>query len=121
MNRDKLDPKFGRASLSALGADDECLPGSGRTLRFDVYGLNDADLTKGVVKLVGSNLDSAALNEWERSFGEGIGKAWAKYGSLTWKQRREARRILIKGLARLLRAGHVAEWLTEVRDDGAQS
>lgn len=74
-------------SLYKLGADDFSLPGSRQTLRIDIYEMTDAELARALIKLLVIAVPSVRLSEWELSFCDGIGRAWAHYGKLTWKQR----------------------------------
>ncbi len=98
-----------RLSLRALGADDVSLPGSPATLRSDVYNMSDRDLARGCAKLLAHPVEAAPLNAWETAFCTDLPKSFARSSRITWKQRREARRVLIKRLAQLLRLKDVLE------------
>jgi hypothetical protein len=104
-------------SLAKLGADELCLPGSKRTLRADIYSMKDADLVRALTKVLARPITSIPLSDWERGFCDGAARAWAKYGGLTWKQRKEARYLLIRVLAPAIRASIVHQWFSEEVDD----
>lgn len=107
-----------RPSLTSLGVDEVSLPGSSRTLQADIYGLTDYELARGITKLIARPVASVPLDAWERQFCEGAAKAWARYHDFTWKQRREARRVLLRVLVIVVRGGLVRQWLDEENGPG---
>lgn len=96
---------------------DECLPNRPRSLRQDIYDLEDRDLTRGITKLLARPLATAPLTEWEHSFCDGAARSWARYGELSWKQRRSARQLLLRVLSIAIRHAQVREWLDEEKVD----
>jgi hypothetical protein len=91
----------------------EKLPNRKAIVRDDVYGLEDADLAKGLMKLLARPTELAPLTAWEKSFCQGAATSWAKYGALTWKQRKTAREVLIRVLSIAVRFTQTKVWLHE--------
>lgn len=97
-----------RLSLRALGADDAA-QGGGAAGQGDVYNMSDRDLARGCARLLAHPVEAAPLNARETAFCTDLPKSFARSNRITWKQRREARRVLIKRLAQLLRLKDVLE------------
>ena len=70
-----------------------------------IYDLSDEDLVREIAvldvallpptQLTGMN-EKPPLTDWESSFLSGVQTAWVQYASLTWKQRKQARLLLLK-------------------------
>lgn len=63
--------------------------------RGEIYELSDLDLARALYQAA-ADAPSVLRNDWEREFARGIEEAYVKFNSLTWKQRKAAREILLR-------------------------
>lgn len=76
--------------------------------------LEDHELADGLAFVSAHSLfDVLTLTDWERAFVAELPKEYARYGSITWRQRRSAREVLDKITRELLRRAHYGDVKTQ--------
>ena len=74
--------------------------------RGEIYELSDLDLARALYQAA-KDAPRVLRNDWEREFARGIEDAYVKFNSLTWKQRKSARMILIRLVEEIQRRAEV--------------
>jgi hypothetical protein len=81
-----------------------------------IHDLSDLGLMRACVLVSRHSLFAVLqLSEWERKFLTDAPEGYAKYGGLSWKQRRSAREILSKLTWELERRKELGAWIAEAR------
>lgn len=65
--------------------------------KIKVYALSDSELVySAVMSVEWSGFSTLTLTQYERTFLSEIWKVWSKYNSITWKQRKLLRELILK-------------------------